>query len=198
MSPVTVRSFPSGDTAFADEVALLVGSQVAGATWEPGALQVQIRRNHPNATITSRDDFARRGDETGPLWYAFRDGSMAAQASAPRRVLVLDDDEDFAEMLAAMLLEAGYDVRRAHDGLEGLDVATEFAPNLILLDLGMPRATGEQFAERYRLVPEARAQIVVVSGLKDAATRARATGARAVITKPFEMDAFLRVVHQLA
>jgi CheY-like chemotaxis protein len=198
MTIVTVRSFPSGDLAFAHEVAVLVGSQLSDGKWEPRALESQLRQTHPNAVISAREDFATRGDEKDPLWYAFRDGGLAAQASGPRRVLVLDDHDDFAEMLQAMLMEAGFDVRRASDGVEGLDVATEFAPNLIVLDLAMPRATGEEFVQRYRETPDGKAQIVVVSGLPDAETRAQATGARAVIAKPFEMDAFMSLVHQLA
>lgn len=91
-----------------------------------------------------------------------------------------------------------FDVRRAANGREGLTLAEEFAPNLILLDLAMPKVSGEDFATRYRQLPAATAQIVVVSGLSDAFVRAQATEARAVLKKPFEMSALLSVVHHLA
>jgi CheY-like chemotaxis protein len=198
MSAVNVHCFPSVDLAFAAEVTELLGASQSSHLRDPGALQGALRAMHPNAIVSVRDQLGGRGDEARPLWYVFRDGGLAARPSAPRRVLVLDDDESFAEMLEAMLVQAGFEVRRARDGMEGLDLATEFLPNLILLDLAMPRASGEDFADGYRRMPDPKAQIVVISGRPDAWKRAQATDARAFFRKPFEMDEFLKVVRHLA
>lgn len=198
MSTVNVHCFPSVDLAFAADVEELLRASQSSHPRAPEAFQSVLRDRYPDAIVSVRDQLGGRGDESRPLWYVFRDGGLAAQSSAPRRVLVVDDDKAFAEMLEAMLVEAGFDVRRARDGVEGLDLATEFAPNLILLDLAMPRASGEDFVEGYRHMPNPKAQIVVVSGLPDAWKRTQATDARALVRKPFEMDGFLKLVRHLA
>lgn len=201
MSSVTVRCFPSVDDGFAREVeALVAAARSSGrrAELEPHALEQSLRRTHVNAVVSVRQQLARRGDEVGPMWYVFRDGGLASRMSGPRRILVVDDDESFAMMLEAILVQAGFDVRRAADGEAGLDLANAFAPSLILLDLAMPRSSGEDFAKRYREAPDPLAQIVVVSGVQDAWKRAQATDARAIVRKPFEMGPFLELVRHLA
>jgi CheY-like chemotaxis protein len=165
---------------------------------DPAVLQRRLRARYPDAVVSAREQLARRGDDAEVLWYVFRDGGLAARPRAARRVLVVDDDQAFATMLESMLSSAGFEVRRARDGADGLDEATRFEPNLILLDLKMPNASGEEFAARYRAVPPPKAQIVVVSGLPDAWQRAQDTDARAVVKKPFEMAPFLDLIRQLA
>ena len=67
-----------------------------------------------------------------------------------RRILVVDDSTDAAQSLALLLELAGHDVRVAHDGLETLAVASEFEPEVVLLDLGMPKMDGYETARRLR------------------------------------------------
>jgi signal transduction histidine kinase/ActR/RegA family two-component response regulator len=67
-----------------------------------------------------------------------------------RRILVVDDNTDAAESLALLLQLAGHDVRVAHDGVETLAVASEFEPEVVLLDLGMPKMDGYETARRLR------------------------------------------------
>ena len=201
MQTIRVHCFPSSDQAFASVVHDLMGQRRSRGPWEqthPTALQTALRQTFPEAVVSERDQLATVGIEVEPLWYAFRHGELTARLGAPRRVLVVDDDDAFGEMLEAMLTQAGFDVRRARDGSEGFDLATEYVPNLILLDLAMPRASGETFVERYREMPAARAPIVVVSGVPNAAARAQAANARAVVKKPFEMDSFINLVRRLA
>jgi signal transduction histidine kinase len=69
---------------------------------------------------------------------------------SPRRILVADDNSDAAEALALQLRLAGHDVRAAHDGVEALEVAETFAPQVVLLDLGMPRMDGYETARQIR------------------------------------------------
>jgi signal transduction histidine kinase/ActR/RegA family two-component response regulator len=69
---------------------------------------------------------------------------------SPRRILVADDNSDAAEALALQLRLAGHDVRSANDGLEALEVAETFAPQVVLLDLGMPRMDGYETAKEIR------------------------------------------------
>lgn len=66
------------------------------------------------------------------------------------RVLVVDDNDDAATMLALALERRGFDVRIAHDGREALGVASEFDPEIAVLDIGLPEMDGYELAERMR------------------------------------------------
>jgi signal transduction histidine kinase len=77
------------------------------------------------------------------------DGKKAPQVSA-RRILVADDNNDAVEALALQLQLAGHEVRTANDGVEALEVAEAFAPQVVLLDLGMPRMDGYETAREIR------------------------------------------------
>ena len=67
-----------------------------------------------------------------------------------RRILVADDNTDAVESLALLLHLAGHDVRVAHDGVETLAVGNQFEPEVVLLDLGMPKMDGYETARRLR------------------------------------------------
>jgi CheY-like chemotaxis protein len=71
----------------------------------------------------------------------------------PRRILVVDDNRDAAESLAMQLQLAGHEVQTAHDGAEALSVGGAFQPDIVLLDLGMPRMDGYETARQMRLLP---------------------------------------------
>jgi CheY-like chemotaxis protein len=75
---------------------------------------------------------------------------VAARPSSGRRILVVDDNVDAAMSLAIMLKLMGNEAKTAHDGLEALDVAGAFRPDLILLDIGMPQLNGHETARRIR------------------------------------------------
>src|SRR5262249_35277876 len=70
--------------------------------------------------------------------------------TARRRILVVDDNRDAAEMLAELLALTGNDLRTAHDGREAVEVAAEFRPDVVLLDIGLPKMNGYQVAQRIR------------------------------------------------
>ena len=72
---------------------------------------------------------------------------------ASRRILVVDDYPNAAEGLARWLRRMGNDVRTALDGIEGLQVAEQFRPEIVLLDIAMPKLGGYEAAERIRSQP---------------------------------------------
>ncbi len=76
-------------------------------------------------------------------------GEMATP-KARCRILVVDDNRDAAMSLAVMLKLSGNETRTAHDGLEALDVAAAFKPDVVLLDIGMPKLNGYDTAARLR------------------------------------------------
>ena len=76
--------------------------------------------------------------------------SRQAPHVSPRRILVADDNSDAVEALALQLRLAGHEVRSANDGVEALEVAESFAPQVVLLDLGMPRMDGYETARQIR------------------------------------------------
>jgi CheY-like chemotaxis protein len=69
----------------------------------------------------------------------------------PKYVLIIEDDELLREIYATKLTMEGFAVDTANDGLEGLEKATQKEPDIILLDMLMPRMTGLEFLEAYRL-----------------------------------------------
>ena len=69
---------------------------------------------------------------------------------SPLRVLVVDDNEDSADMLGLLLSESGHEVRVAYDGPRALALASEFEPNAAVLDIGLPVMDGYELATRLR------------------------------------------------
>ena len=109
-------------------------------------------------------------------------------------VLVVDDVSANRELLEGHLDELGYDVRQARDGIEALEAIAAEEPDLVLLDIDMPRLDGISVCERLkahatrRLIP-----IVILTASNDRATRLRgiAAGADDFLSKPFDAKELL-------
>jgi CheY-like chemotaxis protein len=80
-------------------------------------------------------------------------GNQQTRPMARRRILVVDDSVDIAESLAMMLEMMGNEVCIAHDGLEGVAAAAAYRPDMILLDIGMPKLNGYEACRRIREHP---------------------------------------------
>ncbi|WP_295587755.1 PAS domain-containing protein [uncultured Lamprocystis sp.] len=78
-----------------------------------------------------------------------------------RRILVADDDVDVADSLTLLLDILGHEVRTARDGMEALEIAAQFKPELILMDLGMPRLNGYDACRRLRTDPAGAGAVIV-------------------------------------
>ncbi|WP_417069953.1 putative bifunctional diguanylate cyclase/phosphodiesterase [Niveibacterium terrae] len=103
------------------------------------------------------------------------------------RLLVVDDDLTTRSIALAALSEAGFEAHQAADGMEGLERFSELQPDLVLLDLMMPRMDGFEMARRLRRTPGGeRIPIIVMTGLEDsdAIDRAYQVGATDFISKP--------------
>lgn len=73
---------------------------------------------------------------------------------AGKRVLIVDDDEDILELLEYNLLSAGYQVEKAQNGLQALEVARKTLPDLIIMDIMMPEMDGVMACSKIREIPE--------------------------------------------
>ena len=126
-----------------------------------------------------------------------QDAAVASTAHARKRVLVVDDNRDLAASLRELLEMQGHDVREAHDGVEGVHLASEFKPDLVLLDIGMPRMNGYEAAVliRRRLHDHA-VRIVAITGWghEDDKLKALDAGFDLHMTKPVDPAAVAQLL----
>jgi CheY-like chemotaxis protein len=93
--------------------------------------------------------------------------------ATPRRILVVDDNADSAQSMAALQSRRGHETRIAFTGPEALSVAAEFLPEVVLLDIGLPGMDGYEVARQLRLMPEqGTAFLVAITGYGGAEDRA--------------------------
>ncbi|MDC0743156.1 ATP-binding response regulator [Polyangium mundeleinium] len=106
------------------------------------------------------------------------------------RVLVVDDNQDAAVLLAEALRAAGYETRVAFDGPSGLDLGRQWQPEVAVLDIGLPVMDGYELAGRLRELSPAPQRLLALSGYAQPGDRdrARAAGFSAHLVKPVEMD----------
>jgi CheY-like chemotaxis protein len=122
-----------------------------------------------------------------------------SDATASCRVLIADDNHDAAVSLSMLLQAMGHDTRVVHDGIEALEEAEIFRPDIVLLDIGMPRLDGYETARRLVARPWAAAtQIVAVTGWGQEADRQRAkeAGFHRHLVKPVDLDALRDVMSE--
>jgi DNA-binding response OmpR family regulator len=113
------------------------------------------------------------------------------------RVLVVEDDVEITDALRRSLRNEGYDVRTAGDGIEALDVAADFVPDLVVLDLGLPRLDGTEVCRRLRA--EGDVPILMLTARAETEDRVSGLdiGADDYLVKPFERLEFLARIRAL-
>jgi DNA-binding NtrC family response regulator len=111
-------------------------------------------------------------------------------------ILVVDDDLDTAEALSDLLIMEGHQLRVARDGREGLECLDVRLPDVVLLDVEMPRLNGPQMAYEMFLLDTGREKIPVVllSGKLDLREIAAAVGTRYFLGKPYSIDVVLALI----
>jgi PAS domain S-box-containing protein len=137
-----------------------------------------------------------------PLAEPLQDAQPAApplQPSEPaprRRVLVVDDNKDAANALRLLLEGEGHEVRTAGDGMAGLAIAREYGPEVVLLDISLPRLDGYETARRMREDARLRdVTLIAITGYGQSHDRARAAAAGFDhhLTKPVEYASLQRL-----
>ncbi len=165
---------------------------------------VQLHRG----TITARSDGLGQGSEFTvrlPLATAPADAANTeARPQGPaqsRRVLVVDDNRDFAMSLSALLEFEGHDVRTTFEALSAETVAAEFQPEIAFLDLGLPSVNGFELARRLRGQPGMNSMVLVAVtgwGKDEDRQRSREAGFDLHLVKPVEPAQILDEVRKVA
>jgi two-component system response regulator MprA len=117
--------------------------------------------------------------------------------SAGGRVLVVEDDVDIADVLRRSLRNEGYEVRTSADGIEALDVAAGFVPDLVVLDLGLPGLDGVEVCRRLR--SDGDVPILMLTARAETEDRVAGldSGADDYLVKPFERQELLARIRAL-
>ena len=162
-------------------------------------------------TIEARSDGPGKGSEfvvrlpllaadSEPPAAERREKAKPGGASRPRRVLVVDDNRDSTESMAMLLHSWGQDVREAHDGPSALALAAEWRPDVVLLDIGLPKMSGYEVATRLRALPGcSRVALVAMTGYGQESDRdrSRASGFLHHLVKPVDPSLLRRVLESL-
>jgi CheY-like chemotaxis protein len=127
-------------------------------------------------------------------------GPKEAAPPRPPRVLIADDNPQGAELLEAYLGDCGYELRTAADGEETLRAVAEWHPDLILLDIMMPRISGFEVCKRLRANPATRdVAVLMITALDQPSDIERAVeaGTDDFLSKPIEKTVLLLRVRSL-
>jgi DNA-binding response OmpR family regulator len=115
------------------------------------------------------------------------------------RVLIVEDEADLAWVEQFNLESEGYEVRVALEGLAALDALESFTPDVLVLDVMLPRVNGWDVLARAQELPDERRPVVIlVSAVAGVADQARAEGAGVgrFLAKPFDIEELVRVVDE--
>ena len=133
--------------------------------------------------------------------YLARRATLARVAQALGRVLVVDDDEVIRQLIAVNLTLEGFDVATAVDGRDCLDKVAAINPDVVTLDVMMPRLDGWVTAMELRKNPKTshvKVVLITARAQDDDRGRGQQIGVDAYLTKPFDPTEMIRIVRELA
>jgi len=112
------------------------------------------------------------------------------------RVLIVEDDDDLRTLIGLALSDAGYAAVEAADGAAALKACEERDPDVVLLDLNLPRLGGKEFADAYRR-GLGHAKFIVMSGAESGGETSGRMHASVFLSKPFEFDKLVGAVRHV-
>ena len=122
---------------------------------------------------------------------------MSTEANATARVMVIDDSQTIRRTAETLLAREGYEVVTAQDGFEALSKIADHQPDIIFIDIMMPRLDGYQACALIKNNPQFRSTPVIMLSSKDGLfdrARGRIVGSDEYLTKPFTRDELLGAV----
>jgi PAS domain S-box-containing protein len=154
--------------------------------------------------IEARSEGKGRGTEFA-VWLPACEAPAEAEPKAQgaelphvsRKVLIADDDVDSAVSLSILLRGFGHETRVAHDGMKALELAEEFQPDVVILDIGMPELDGYEIARRIRVRPWSQGvSLIALTGWGQASDRelAMQAGFDAHVVKPADPHRLQQIV----
>ncbi|MBA3731235.1 MAG: response regulator, partial [Gammaproteobacteria bacterium] len=161
-------------------------------------------------TVAARSAGTGQGSEfviSLPAWVAMSEAPPQPEpdAGAPTSavaltILVVDDNRDSATSLALLLKMTGHETYTAYDGVEAVESAATFQPDVILLDIGLPKLNGLEVARKIRAAPWGkRMSLVALTGWGQAEDRRRSAevGFNAHLVKPVDFSALTKLLAEL-
>ncbi len=116
-----------------------------------------------------------------------------------KKILLIEDEEELVTMMRMRLQASGYEMISASDGEEGLEKVQEGKPDLILLDIVMPKLDGWSLCRQLKSDAQAKdipIIMVTASGNKDLVEKCREAGADDLVVKPFDADDLLNKISE--
>lgn len=162
-----------------------------------GSVEAESPGLGQGSTFIVRLPISRKKRATGET-----DGDAGWESSIVkrRRILVVDDNRDAATTTAMMLKICGAEPKTAHDGLEAVEVAATFQPDVILMDIGMPALNGYQAARRIREQPwSEKTKIIALTGWGQESDRVQSkeAGCDGHLVKPIEIAQLVKILTEL-
>jgi CheY-like chemotaxis protein len=127
-------------------------------------------------------------------------GGAGQGAGRSRRVLIADDNRDWADGLAVLLEEEGYAVRAAYDGREAIEAAGTFQPDIVVLDIRMPRMNGHDAARVFHRHPETTRPVLIAITAwpgESGKLQAQTTGFDHYLAKPADPAEILELLRKV-
>jgi len=154
-------------------------------------------------TLTAASDGAGRGSEFvmrlllgAPAAAEAGPPIRPGQRTVPRRVLVIEDDEDTRDLVRLMLEHDGHHVDTAASGAQGVELALQTLPDVVLVDIGLPTVDGYAVAQRIRAALGDSVLLIAVTGYgrEDDRRRAEAAGFDIHLVKPVDYEGLIRLL----
>lgn len=127
---------------------------------------------------------------------------MATKATLPRirKILVVDDEVGFAELMRDLLQDSGYEVQTAKNGVDGIAKLATFQPDAIISDILMPELDGFEMFKQIKSTPKtSNIPFLFISGFQDSQVldKARKIGIFGILRKPIDIDQIERRLREL-
>ena len=141
-------------------------------------------------------------EKTYPDRTIIQTAKMAPQKTTKKRILIIEDDQNTGKFLSYRLRKLNFEVLLVDDGEKGLSEAKRESPDLVILDLGLPRLSGEEVCKSIREDHNkkfARTPIIMLTARNSDVDRVigKVIGANCYMVKPFEADALLKEIRKL-